>query len=101
MTRYAVALVITVVVETALACLIRRDQIQRLRVDVPLMNLLTHPMLHLGVLYGLSIPVGEVLVMAVEAMIYRRVTGLSWAWSLGFGIGLNAITWGLGYVLPL
>ena len=37
MTRYAVALVITVVVETALACLIRRDQIQRLRIDVPLM----------------------------------------------------------------
>lgn len=101
MTRYALALGITIVVETALACLLRRDRVTRLRFDVPLMNLLTHPLLHLGVMYGMTVPVGEVLVMAVEAMLYRRVTGLSWTWSLGLGIGLNAVTWGLGYVIPL
>lgn len=99
--RYGLALVITIVVETGLALLLRRDVRGRLLTDVPLMNLLTHPLLHLGMLHGLPVAVGEVLVMALESILYRRVTGLRWAWALGLGIGLNAITWGLGYVLPL
>ena len=99
--RYTLALVITIVVETGLALLLRRDVRPRLLTDVPLMNLLTHPLLHLGLMYGLPIVVGEVLVMALESILYRRVTGLRWAWALGLGIGLNAVTWSLGYVLPL
>ena len=97
--RYGLALVITIVVETGLACLLRRDRARRLLVDAPLINLFTHPLLHLGLLYGLPIPFGEVLVMAVESILYRRVTGLAWAWAIPFGIGLNAVTWGLGYVM--
>jgi len=99
--RYGLALVITIVVETGLACLLRRDQRARLAIDVPLMNLLSHPLLHLGVSFGLSVPFGEGLVMALESILYRRVTGLRWAWALGLGVGLNAVTWSLGYLLPL
>ena len=93
---YALALSVTVVVETGLACLLRRDKVRRLLVDVPLMNLFTHPLLHLAMGQGLHVVPGELMVMAVESLLYRRVTGLSWAWSLGLGIGLNAVTWSLG-----
>lgn len=99
MERYALALVLTIVIETGLAGLLRRRAWRRLRVDVPLMNLLTHPLLHLGFARGLPLGLGELLVMAVESAIYRKVTGLSLGWALLLGIGLNAITWGLGVVL--
>ena len=98
--RYGLALGLTIGIETLLACLLRRDQCRRLLIDVPLMNLFTHPLLHFLVRAGLSIPLGEAMVMAIETIIYRRVTGLSWAWSLAFGIGLNGITWSLGALLP-
>ncbi len=101
MLAYALALVLTIVVETALACLLRSDVRRRLLCDVPLMNLVTHPLLILAIGFGLLVPAGEVLVMAAETLIYRTVTGLSWPWAIGLGIGLNAVTWSLGMLLAL
>ncbi|MDA1193964.1 MAG: hypothetical protein O2894_02160 [Planctomycetota bacterium] len=90
---YLLALAATIVIETVLACGLRPRQARRLIVDVPLMNLATHPCLHLLAGLGLPIPLGELGVMAVETLIYRRVTGLSLRWSLALGIGLNLVTW--------
>jgi hypothetical protein len=97
--RYALALGITIVVETILACILRPKQARRLAVDVPLMNLVTHPLLHIGLRFGLLEPIGELLVMIVEACVYRRVTGLSLAWSILLAVLLNMLTWILGYVI--
>jgi hypothetical protein len=96
---YFWALGVTIVVETVLACALRPRNARRLAVDVPLMNLVTHPLLHLGMGFGLLVPIGELLVMAVEAAIYRKVTGLSLRWSIWLSLGLNALTWFLGWVL--
>lgn len=101
MERYVFALAITIVVETLLACLLRWRLRKRLVLDVPLMNLLTHSLLHVGLGLRLPIASGEILVMAIEAGIYRGVTGLSLAWSLGLAVGLNALTWMLGQALVL
>ena len=99
MARYALTLVITVVVETGLAGLLRPRAWRRVRVDVPLMNLLTHPLLHVGLDHGLPLGLGELLVMAVEGVVYRKVTGLSLGWAFALAVGLNAITWFLGLLL--
>ncbi len=96
---YGLALTLTIVVETVLACALRRRDARRLAVDVPLMNLITHPLLHLGMSFGLLVPLGELLVMAVEAVIYRTVTRLSLSWAIWLSVGLNALTWFLGRVL--
>ena len=96
---YLLALVLTILVETTLACLARRDRIRRLLADVPLMNLVTHPLLHLGLDFGLPLALGEILVMAAEALAYRKVTRLSLAWSVGLAVVLNGITWGIGVLL--
>ena len=42
--RYALALVATIVLETAIARVLVPRAWPRLRVDVPLLNLLTHPL---------------------------------------------------------
>jgi hypothetical protein len=97
--RYTLALGITIVVETGLACLLQRKQAKRLVLDVPLMNLVTHPLLHLAMSFGLLLPVGELLVMGAEAIMYRTVTRLSLVTSLTLAILLNTLTWLLGYVI--
>ena len=96
---YLVALVLTIVIETGLACFMRRDRIRRLLVDVPLMNLVTHPLLHVGLDLGMPLVAGELLVMAAEAVVYRKVTRLSLAWSIGMAVACNLVTWLLGYVM--
>jgi len=97
--KYMLALGVTIVVETGLACLLRRKQAKRLVLDVPLMNLVTHPLLHLAMGFGLLVPIGEFIVMGAEAVIYRTVTRLSLAWSLTLAIVLNTATWMLSYVI--
>lgn len=96
---YALALVLTIVIETGLACLLRPRQARRLLIDVPLLNLLTHPLLHFALERGLPLAVGEVLVMAVETLVYWRVTRLPLRWSLALAVTLNAVTWALGSLL--
>ncbi|MDJ0522311.1 MAG: hypothetical protein QNJ90_09590 [Planctomycetota bacterium] len=90
---YLLALVLTVLVETLLAMLIRPRQRRRLLVDVPLMNLVTHPLLALGRSAGLELLTGELLVMFVEGAVYRGVTRLNLAWSIILAFGLNLLTW--------
>lgn len=96
--RYALALGLTIVVETLLACAVRPRQARRLVVDVPLFNLFTHPLLHLGMRHGLPVGLGELLVMIVETSLYRGVTRLRLVWALVLGTGLNVVTWMLGIV---
>ena len=93
---YALALLGTITIETGLACALRRSQARRLLVDVPLMNLVSHPLLWLGMGLGLPLGLGELLVMAFETIIYRRVTGLRSTWSVALGVGLNLLTWFIG-----
>ena len=97
---YAAALLATIGIETALARLLLPGAWARLRLDVPLLNLLTHPVLTWAVWRGvLPLALGEVLVMVAEAIGYRLLTRLTWRQAVLLSVALNAVTWGAGLLL--
>ena len=97
---YALALLATIVIETGLARVLLPRAWDRLRVDVPLLNLLSHPLLTWALWRdAVSIPTGEVLVMALEAVGYRVLTRLPWPVAILLSLVLNAVTWALGALI--
>ena len=73
---------------------------KQLRIDTPLLNLLSHPLLTWVVWRGvLSVPAAEVGVIMLEAVGYRLLTRLSWPQAVGLSIVLNGVTWLVGLLL--
>ncbi len=100
MVVYALALLATIVLETGLARVLLPRAWDRLRVDVPLLNLLSHPLFTWAVWRNaISIPTGEALVMILEAIGYRVLTRLPWSVAILLSLALNAVTWALGALL--
>lgn len=98
--HYAAALLGTIAIETALARLLAPGAWGRLRIDTPLLNLLSHPLLTWVVWRGvLSVPAAEIGVMALEAVGYRLLTRLSWSRAVGLPVVLNGVTWLVGILL--
>ena len=75
---YPVLLLTTIAVETAIALALMWKHRARLRLDVPLLNCVTHPIATVLLRWGLLsfFPV-EILIWLAEAFGYRTVTGLS------------------------
>lgn len=97
---YAAALGGTILIETALARLLAPRAWKRLRVDVPLLNLLSHPLLTLVVWHGvLPVTGAELGVIALEAVGYRVLTRLTWPRAAGLSIVLNGVTWLTGLLI--
>jgi hypothetical protein len=97
---WLLALALTVGIETAIALGIGGTARRRLLLDVPLVNLFTHPLAtvayhHLGAPFWAV----EVAVLAVEAAVYRFVTGLPWPRALILATLCNAVTAALSFVL--
>lgn len=98
--RYTTALLLTVLIELGVARILRPRAWRRLLVDVPLVNLVSHPLLTLAVRHlHLPLPVGEVGVVVLEGLLYRSVTGLParWAWTLS--IVANFTSWFVGVLV--
>ena len=97
---YAAALLGTILVETGLARVLAPGAWKRLRVDTPLLNLLSHPLLTLVVWNGvLSLPAAEIGVILLETIGYRVLTRLSWPQAFGLSVVLNGVTWLTGILL--
>ena len=98
--QYTAALLGTIAIETALARVLAPGAWKRLRVDTPLLNLLSHPLLTLVVWNGvLSVPAAEIGVILLEAVGYRVLTRLTWKRALGLSVVLNGVTWLIGILL--
>ena len=97
---YAAALLGTIAIETGLARVLAPGDWQRLRLDTPLLNLLSHPLLTLVVWNGvLSVPTAELGVILLETVGYRVLTRLAWPRAIGLAVVLNGVTWGVGVLL--
>lgn len=98
MTLALTALIVTILVETGLALVLQHVRLVevpggRLRVDVPLINLLTHPIASLVARNSL-VPFAliELAVVVVELIAYRAVTRLSWTEAAILALTTNGAT---------
>jgi hypothetical protein len=74
---YLLLLVLTIVIEMAIALALMWKHRKRLRVDVPLLNCVTHPIATVLLRWGwLPFWPAEILIWLAEAFGYRTVTGL-------------------------
>lgn len=88
-----VTLLLTILVETAVACLVLPRERARLRVDVPLINLTTHPLATIAVAtLGAPFAIVELLVIAAEIAAYRVVTGFPLRRAVWLAVLLNGVT---------
>lgn len=98
---YLAQLLLTIVIESGGALLLRRFAGGRsLFPDVILLNLFSHPLAHL--LYDariLDFAGVELLVILVEALGYRLVTRLSWGRAIFFSVVLNGLTVAASFLL--
>lgn len=98
-------LVVTIGVETTLAVLLSRLRLlqalpRRLLIDVPLVNLITHPAATFAVRNAIaSFAAVELLVFVVEVLLYRTATGLKWLEALALASVANGVTLLLSLVL--
>ena len=90
---YLVLLLLTIAIETAIALGLMWKRRARLRLDVPLLNCLTHPVATVLMRWGL-LPFwpAEILIWLAEAFGYRTVTGLSTRRALLLSGACNAVT---------
>jgi len=90
---YALALLLTVLVECLLAlAFARRGERLRLLAVAFFLNLLTHPLANLASGQEFSFLVVEVAVIAIEAVGYRVAAGSTWRRSAGLSLVLNTVT---------
>lgn len=100
-----ITLVVTIVIETGVALLFClnppfRPYRKRLQVDVPLTNLMTHPIATLAILYwGLPFMEVELVVVVVELLAYRIVTRLPWGYAVSLSFVANGITASIGWIM--
>ncbi len=95
-----ITLVLTIAVETALACLLLPRERRRLRIDTPLINLATHPLASLAVLsLGASFVLVEGAVIVAEFVAYRLVTRLPPSQAALLALVLNGVTILLSFLL--
>ncbi|MDJ0973279.1 MAG: hypothetical protein QNJ98_02305 [Planctomycetota bacterium] len=94
-----ITLVLTILVETVVACLVLPRDRRRLRIDVPLINLTTHPLATIAVAtVAAPFLFVELVVIAAEVVGYRVVTGFSLRKAVWLSFGLNGITIVLSFV---
>lgn len=73
---------------------------KRLWVDVPLINLLTHPLGTLLIRNDIaSFAVVEGMIVVTECLLYRSVTKLSWVQATGLSLLANGVTVGIALVI--
>jgi hypothetical protein len=98
---YALALALTVLLETALAALLApRAARRRTAFTAVVLNLFTHPLATLALLHASSPLLGlEVLVAAIEALGYHGAARLSLARALLIALPANAATAAVGVLL--
>ena len=98
MTIALICLLLTIAIETGLAWLLAgrlwpKTAWTRLRTDVPLANLFTQPLAFYAIaVQGGNFMLFELVVIAVECVIYRVVTGMSWGTALLVSLVLNLPT---------
>ena len=84
MTLALLTLLITIAVETTIALILQwarviRARPGRLRIDVPLVNLATHPLTSIATgSFNAPFALVETVVVGTELLLFRHVTGLSW-----------------------
>lgn len=100
-----VTLIITIGVETGIALLLQRSGIirahpARLRIDVPLVNLMTHPIATIAIRnFGASFTRVEILVVCTEFLAYRYVTRMTWIQAALLSVVANGATIVLSLIL--
>ena len=101
MTHYFFLLGLTIAVEVAVALVIMPRVLWKTRLgDVVIANLVSHPLATLAV-WEIDVPwiAAELAVTALEAMIYRYLSGFSWRKAGLLSLACNAVTAALSFVV--
>jgi hypothetical protein len=95
---YFGALILTILIEVSVgyACKFKLTK------EIVLVNLVTHPILHLILIYGISsVIVLEILATLIEFILLRITSRYDWRKLLILSITMNFISYSLGWFLIL
>ncbi|MCB9883764.1 MAG: hypothetical protein H6832_02105 [Planctomycetes bacterium] len=101
--EYTPWLALTLALEGAVVALLIRGEGRRRALQACIaINLLTHPIATLAVLEaGLNVVPVELVVIAVEVVLYRQILGLSTKRAITLGVLANLVSWGAGVAASL
>lgn len=95
-----VALLLTILIETAIVLVLVPRRRRRLRVDAPLLNATTQPLATFAVaILGAPLLAVEVLVVLAEGFGYHALTGLPAGRALGLSLVANLPTAWIAFAL--